>query len=158
MSYNKIWLSTVLSVGLALSLMSAEAFAGPAAVRGERSSASAHSNFHPSAARSMRHHRGRYRGASWSAAGGIFYEPSNGEADVDVPEPTTGNAEHYTCSLDIPWDWPHRCPNLEPSDSDAPSAPIFMPVAPMVPGCPAQAVRVQMSDGKERTVTILRCP
>jgi len=159
MSYIKIWAATVLSFSVALSLTSTETFGGSAAVGGARASVSRHSNIHPSAARSIRHHRGHYRGAPWPAAGSIFYEPQNGQAEIDDTEPTAGNVEHYTCTLDIPWDWPHRCPNLDRSTSDEASDPIVRPnVMPSVPGCPAQTVRVQMSDGKERTVTIVRCP
>lgn len=63
--------------------------------------------------------------------------------------PDTGR---YTCTLDIPWDWVHRCPPLGPSRTPPP------PVAvPYSPPCPAQTVTVPGRYGQERTVSIVRC-
>ena len=65
---------------------------------------------------------------------------------------TGPDAGRYTCTLNIPWDWPHRCPPL------APVRPSYPPVAvPYAPPCPAQTVRVPTGDGRERTVSIVRC-
>jgi hypothetical protein len=58
----------------------------------------------------------------------------------------------YTCTLDIPWDWVHRCPPLGPPK--APSVPVVIPYAPP---CPAQTVTVPGRYGGERTVSIVRC-
>jgi hypothetical protein len=65
---------------------------------------------------------------------------------------TGADAGRYTCTLDIPWDWPHRCPPLAPARPPAP--PVAVPYAPP---CPAQTVRVPTGDGGERTVSIVRC-
>jgi hypothetical protein len=88
-----------------------------------------------------------------SVPGIVFHGPTNGERGVVVTAPRSGDA-NYTCSLNIPWDWPHRCPPLV-----SPSEPAFDAViSPHVPGCPTQTVKVPMADGKEQTVTIVRCP
>jgi hypothetical protein len=86
-----------------------------------------------------------------SAVGGFSYGPPNDEVGVVVAEPLLG-AAHHTCTLDIPWDWVHRCP---PRSYESPSEPV---VRPSVLGCSEQTVRAPMGDGKERTVTIVRCP
>jgi len=80
-----------------------------------------------------------------SAAGGFFYGPANGGPEIAITEPISGGVR-YTCTVDIPWDWVHRCPplNREPAFKQR--------VTPIVPGCPAETVRIG-----ERTVTIVRC-
>ena len=76
-------------------------------------------------------------------------QAANIEPHVDIAYP-----DRNTCTLDIPWDWPHRCP---------PAAGSFDPPSRLVgrrnvPGCSAQSVAVRMRDGRARTVSIVRCP
>ena len=76
-----------------------------------------------------------------------------GEPGVIVAAPRLDKVR-YTCTLDIPWDWPHRCPPIVAhSEPDA-----YPVVGTNAPGCPAQAVKVLGADGKEHTVMIVRCP
>jgi hypothetical protein len=63
----------------------------------------------------------------------IFYEP------------------RYTCTYDIPWDWAHRCPPVA-----APAEPPLAPAA-RAPSCVPQNVTVPGSDGKDQTITMVRC-
>lgn len=110
--------------------------------------AATHSTSHRSAARLLRHHRRNNVGALWPAAGGFFYDPWNGEPNVNATQPMSGDV-HYTYTYDVPWDAVHRFPQaVTPSE-------IF--VRPYVPGCPTQAVTVPGNDGKEQTVNIVRC-
>ena len=105
--------------------------------------ASTHPIFRPSVAQSLRHHRRNNVGNFWP--GGFFYGPSNGEPLVDVTPPAS-NDVRYTYTYDVPWDWAHRYPPaVIPSDR------------PYVPSCPAENVTVPGRDGKERTVSIMRC-
>jgi hypothetical protein len=86
-----------------------------------------------------------------SAVTGFSYGPPNDEVGVVVAEPLLGTARN-TCTLDMPWDWAHRCP---PLSYGSPSNTV---VRPSVLGCSQQNVKTTMGDGKERTVTIVRCP
>ena len=147
----KVYAAFIASLGVALTLASSESFGRSGAANAGRS-ASTHSTSHRSVARSLHHHHGRNTGAFWPAAGGFFYNPPNGEPELDITQPQSGDV-HYTCTYDIPWDWAHRCPPFV-SSSEPPSAPV---VRPYVPGCPAQTVTVPMGDGKEQTVSIVRC-
>ena len=143
----KMYAAFIASLSIALTFASNETFGASGTVNGG-TSASTHSTFHPSGARPLPHHIGRHTGALWPAAGGLFSGPANGEPEVDVTEPMSGDV-HYTCTYDIPWDWVHRCPSfVSPSERV---------VTPHEPGCPAQTVTIPMGDGKEKTVTIVRC-
>jgi hypothetical protein len=143
--YNKVYLALIISFGVALTLSSNQAFGGSGAT--DRS-ASTHSTFHPTVTLSLDHHRGRHIG---TAVGGVFYGPANDKPEVVVTEPILSSETPYTCSLDIPWDFVHRCP----SPPEPPSEPYVIPSVP--PGCPEQHVKVPTGDGKEQTVTIVRC-
>ena len=147
----KMYAAFIASLGVALTLASSESF-GRSGAASDGRSASTHSISHRSVARSLHHHHGRNTGAFWPAAGGFFYNPPNGEPNVDITQPQSGDV-HYTCTYDIPWDWAHRCPPFV-SPSEPPSAPV---VRAYVPSCPAQTVTVPMGDGKEQTVSIVRC-
>jgi hypothetical protein len=147
----KMYAAFIASLGVALTLTSNGTFGASSAMRGGKS-ASTHSTSHPSVARSPHQRRGRHSGAYWPTAGGFFYGQTNGEPEINVTEPTPGNTR-YTCTLDIPWDWVHRCPPFE--NPSPPPAPVFIP---SVPGCPAHTTTVMMGNGKEQTVTIVRCP
>jgi hypothetical protein len=132
----------VASLGVvALMLAANETFAGSgAAPRGGFTSA--HPLSHPSVARSLRHHRRNNAGALWPAVGGFIDEPSSGGPLVDVPQGDIHDSYRY----DVPWDWAHRYPPVvTPSER------------PYVPSCPAENVTVPGHDGKEQTVSIMRC-
>jgi len=105
---------------------------------------------HPSVAQSLRHHRRNTVGAFWP--GDFFYGPSNGEPIGDVTPPASGDV-HYTYTYDVPWDWAHRYPPSFFASTPEPSSP---PVA-YVPGCARQIVTVPGADGKDQTVTVVRC-
>lgn len=150
MMYNKMYVALIVFFSAAAALAFNQAFAGSGAAQGGRS-ASTHLTSHASVARSQHHYKGRHTGALWSTAGGVFYGPANGESEISVTEALSGDT-HYTCTLDTPWDWVHRCPPLtSPSSSPNPI------IIPSVPSCPAQTVTVPMDDGKVRTITIVRC-
>ena len=101
--------------------------------------------FRPPVAHAFRHHRRNNAGLFWPATAGFFYEPSNGEAMVDVPQPASSDVR-YTYTYDVPWDWAHRYPPaVELSDR------------PYVSSCPAETVTVPGRGGTEQTVNIMRC-
>ena len=106
---------------------------------------STHSIFHPQAAQAFRHHRRNNAGVFWPAAEGFYYGPSNGEPMVDVTPPTSGDV-HYTYTQDVPWDWAHRYPPAVTPSERA-----------YVPSCPAENVTVLGRDGREQTVSVMRC-
>jgi len=147
MSY-KMYGAFIVSLSVVvLMLPTNETFARSGAGAGARGGvASAPSISRPSVAHALRHHRRDNLGAVfWPAVGDFAYGPSNGEPLVDVPQPPSGDI-HYTYTYDVPWDWAHRYPPaVAPSDR------------PYVPSCPAEAVTVLGRDGKEQTVTIMRC-
>ena len=100
---------------------------------------------HPSVAHSFRHHRRNNVGNHRPALGGFFYGPSNGEPMADVTQPMSGDIR-YADTYDVPWDWVHRYP------------PVVIPSErPYVPSCPAETVTVVGRDGKEQTVSVMRC-
>lgn len=131
----------VASLGvLTLVLAANETFArsGPASHGGLTS---AHRNFRPAVAHALRHHRRNNAGVVWP---GII-EPPYGEPAADVTQPLSSDI-HYTCTYDIPWDWPHRCPPaVQPSERA------------YAPSCPTETVTVPGHDGNEQTVNVTRC-
>lgn len=147
----KMYVAFTASLGIALALASSESFGGSGTAN-DRRSASTHSISHPLIARSLKHHHGRNRRVFGSAGGGFFYNQPNGEPLLDVTQPQSGDLQ-YTCTYDIPWDWAHRCPPFAPPSEPA-SAPVVRQYAP---GCPVQTITIPMGDGKERTVSIVRC-
>ena len=76
--------------------------------------------------------------------GGLSAGPFSG-LYVDVYRPG------FTCTYDIPWDWAHRCPPI-PTPPEPPLAP-----AARAPSCVPQNVTVPGSDGKDQTITMVRC-
>jgi hypothetical protein len=155
MMCNKMYAALIMFFSAALTIASNQAF-------GET-----HLTFHPTVTLSLDHHGGRHTGAHHrgrhtrahhrgrnigTAVGGFFYGPANAEPEVVVTEPQLSGETPYTCSLDIPWDFVHRCP----SPPEPASGPNIIPS--VTPGCPAQHVTIPMGDGKEQTVTIVRCP
>ena len=129
---------------IALMLAANETFARSGAARGG-GVASTHSISRPSIAHSFRHHRRNNVGGFFWPGDEGFYGPSNGEPMVDVTQPASGDIR-YTNTYDVPWDWAHRFPPaVAPSER------------PYVPSCPAETVTVPGQDGKEQTVSIMRC-
>ena len=134
----KMYTAFIMSLSVAFTFASNQAFGQSGAAHGTRS---------------PHHHNGRNIGTFFPAAGGFFWDfwgPSNGGLNVDVYRPTSDDI-HFTCIYDVPWDWVHRCPPVV--------SPPELPPPPVVraPGCIPQAVTVGMSDGKDQTVTIVRC-
>lgn len=56
-----------------------------------------------------RHHHG---GGFYPATGGVYYGATNEvrEPVVEAPAARRSDELRYTCVLDIPWDYVHRCP------------------------------------------------
>lgn len=85
--------------------------------------------------------------AANQAFGGFSWGPFGG-LNADVYRP---NDIRFTCTYDIPWDWVHRCPPVV-------SAPVpFPPPVVLAPGCRPQAVTAPGPDGKDQTITMVRC-
>lgn len=156
---NKVYVALMMSFGVALAFSSNQAFGESGATH---RSARTHSTFHPTVTLSLDHHRGRHTAAHhrgrhhrWrpigTAVGGVFFGPANKEPEVVVTEPQLPSESPYTCSLDIPWDFVHRCPS-PPEPRSEPNV-----IQSVSPGCPAQHVKVPTGDGKEQSVTIVRC-
>jgi len=151
----KQYAAFIMSLGVAFTPACDQAIAGSGAAHGG-ASASTHSTFHPSVIRSPNHHNGRNIRNFFPTTGTFFWEPSNGEPNIDVTQPISGPVSrdmNYTYKFDVPWDWAHRYP---PSFFAGPAQPPSPSVA-YVPGCPAQAVTVLGADGKNQTVTVVRC-
>jgi hypothetical protein len=147
MTYNKISAALIITCSVAFTLASNETFGASVGEHGGRF-VSTHSKFHPSTARLRHQHRGRHTGAFWPAV--VTTGNGESESEVVIREQKIYD-DHYTCTLDMPWDWVHRCP----SPSERPPTPVG--AVPSVPGCAAQRVTVPMGDGKEQTVIINRC-
>ncbi len=151
----KVYAAFIMSLSVALTVASNQAFGGSGAAHG-RVSASTHSPFHPSVTRSPNHRNGRNIGTFFPTDAGFFWGPWNDQPNVEGTQPTSSPASgdiNYTYKYDVPWDWAHRYP---PSFYASPAKPPSPPVA-YVPGCPAQTVTVPGEDGKDQTVAIVRC-
>jgi hypothetical protein len=152
---NRVYVAFITFLSVAITLASNQAFGGSGAAPGG-SSASTNSIFRPSVTRLPHHHNGRNIRALFPATGGFFWEPSNGfwrpsngEPNVEVTQKITGDI--YTCSYYLPWDWVHRCPPIA-SPPEPPPPPVVY-----APACPTQTVTVPGADGKDQTVTMVRC-
>ncbi len=127
----------------AVTLAPAPAFAGSATAHGA-AFASTHAASHAPAIRSFRNHR---RGGAifWPGYDAFDYGTPSGEPLVDPTQPPSGDV-HYTYTQDVPWDWAHRYPpSVAPSDR------------PYVSSCPEETKTFPGSDGKDRTVNVMRC-
>src|SRR5262245_48206903 len=147
---SKVQTAFITSLSVAVALASNQAFAAPTAAPAG-GSASVRSGSPPTNTRPS-HHNGRHTGAFfpwfWSPSG-----PSNAQPNIDVMQSITGGPS-YTCTLDLPWDWAHRCP---PSFFASPPAPLPPPPVPYEPGCPAKTMTINGADGKDQTISIVRC-
>ncbi len=87
--------------------------------------------------------------------GGSFFGPWGGGPNVDITQTIPGNI-HYTYTYEPLWDAAHRYqPVVSPSETVV--IPPEVIARPFVPGCPAQSVTVPSGDGKEQTISIVRC-
>ena len=102
MTYKSTLIASLSAVALVLA--ASEASADPGAARGA-GLAPARPAF-PSFPR--HHHRGNN---FFPGTAGVFYGASEvREPVVEAPPPRTSDELRYTCVLDIPWDYVHRCP------------------------------------------------
>jgi hypothetical protein len=150
MMYKELYAALIMSVGVTVGC--SHAFGAPATAR-SGASAPMHSAVHPSLACSPNHHHGRTVGNFFPATGGFFWDS---QPDEGITPPLSGPVSgdiNYTYKYDVPWDWAHRYPPGffgSPPASPAPSVSYR-------PGCPAQIVTVPGADGKDQTVTVVRC-
>src|SRR5471030_1232042 len=92
---------------VALVLAASETSAEPGIARGGGVAPTPQA-FRSSAGRSMHHHRGI---VGFPTAADYFYGQSyDDEPVIDAIPPRASDSVHYTCTLDIPWDYVHRCP------------------------------------------------
>ena len=103
MTYRTTFLASLSAVALVLA--AGEASADPGAARGAGLAPSRPA--FPSFPR--HHHRG---GGFFPATGGVFYGASDVREPVVEAAPPIPRSDdmRYTCVLDIPWDYVHRCP------------------------------------------------
>ena len=97
---------------------------------------------------------GSYGGLGSGVYGGPGVGPYGGLNLGPYSSPFTGlyvDVNRFTCTYDIPWDWAHRCPPMG-NPPEAPLAP-----AARAPSCVPQTVTVPGSDGKDQTITMVRC-
>jgi hypothetical protein len=147
---NKVYAVLIMSLGATVA--TSHAFGGPGTAHAGASAAT-HSTVRPSVARSPNHRHGRSVGNFFPATGGLFW---NDQPDEGIAPPVSGPISgdfNYTYKYDVPWDWAHRYP---PGFFGSPPAHLAPPLA-YTPGCPAQTVTVPGVDGKDQTVTVVRC-
>jgi len=150
---SKVSAAFLASLSLALAVSSHETF-GQAGHGAGRASASTHAQSLRSLARSPDRHAGRRTGAFWPLAGRSYWGPWYGQPVADfAPQIPTDMNYNYTYKQDVPWDWAHRYPPSYYALPPAPPPPFYAPS----PGCPAQTVTVPSADGREQTVSIVRC-
>jgi len=143
---NRVHTAFITFLVATTTLASSQAFGGSGPIP-----APAQSIFRPSVTRSPHQHNRRDIGTFFPGVGGFFWGQPNGQPNVDVTQTIAGGL--YTCTYDLPWDWVHRCP---PSFFASPPEPPPPPVM-YAPGCAAQTVTVPGADGKDQTVSMLRC-
>ena len=149
----KVYAAFLMSLGVALTLVSNQALGGPRAGHGGVS-ASMHSTFHRTFARS--HHQGRNRRDFFP--GSFFWGQPYDQPYPDIAPPVSGPVSNditYTYKYDVPWDWAHRYPPSFYESSSQPSS--SSPPMAYVPGCAKQTVTVPGADGKDQTVNVVRC-
>jgi hypothetical protein len=95
MTYKSTLIASLSAVALVLAAGAASADPGGARGAGLAPARPAFPSF-------PRHHRG---GGFFPATGGVYYG-----AMVEAPPPSRSDELRYTCVLDIPWDYVHRCP------------------------------------------------
>jgi hypothetical protein len=105
MTYKKTLIASLGAV--ALLLAAGETFAEPGPARGAGVAPT-----RPAFPSFPRHHG--HRGGFFPGTGGVFYGLANEvrEPVVEAPPPKLSDDLRYTCVLDIPWDYVHRCPQF----------------------------------------------
>jgi hypothetical protein len=103
MTYRTTFIASLGAVALVFAASQAFADPGPARGAGFAPARPAFPSF-------PRHHH--HRGGFFPGAGGVFYGLPNEvrEPVVEAPPAKTSDDLRYTCVLDIPWDYVHRCP------------------------------------------------
>ena len=103
MTYRTTFIASLSVVALVLG--ASETFADPGVVRGAGIAPA-----RPAFPSFPRHHRGGF----FPGTGGVFYGLPNEirEPVVEALPPKTSDDLRYTCVLDIPWDYVHRCPQF----------------------------------------------
>lgn len=145
---NKAYAVVILSLGATLA--TSHVFGGPATAPAV---APAHSTAHPLVTRSPTHHRGHV-GNFFPATGGLIWNSQPAEETIVPPASLPLSADiNTTFKYDVPWDWAHRYP---PGFFGTPPA-SRAPSVSYAPGCPAQTLTVPGADGKDQTVTVVRC-
>ena len=146
---NKAYAVLILSLGAALA--ASRALGGPATAPAV---APAHATVHPSLAQSPHHHSGRRPGNFFPTTGGLVWDsqPSQEAVTPTVTGPISADI-NTTYKYDVPWDWAHRYP---PGFFGTPPAPTAR-ASSYAPGCPAQTMTVPGADGKDQTITVVRC-
>ena len=92
--------------------------------------------------------------AAWGSYGGLSVGPYGGLNVGPYSSPYTKlyvDVNRFTCTFDIPWDLAHRGPPI-PNPPEPPLAP-----AARAQSCVPQTVTVPGSDGKDQTITMVRC-
>ena len=152
---NKVYAVLIMSCGATVA--ASHAFGGPGTAHARGVSAATHSTAHPSLARLPNRLHRRNEGNFFPATGGFFWdsEPSEGitPSESGPPSGPVSGDINYTYKYDVPWDWAHRYP---PGFFGSPPA-SPAPAVSYTPGCPAQTVTVPGADGKDQTVTVVRC-
>ena len=143
---RKVCAALITSLSVALTLASNQAFGQWTSHGG--SSASKHSPHHHRIFPQHHNRRQTFFPGFFGWSSGGFYD--------DVPNVNayglTPDYPRWTCTYDIPWDWVHRCPPIVA----APEPPL-VPVVRAQQGCFPQAVTVPGADGKDQTITVVRC-
>jgi hypothetical protein len=142
---NRMYGALVASVGVVALMLAANEASARSGAGFRGGFTPTHSFAHSAAAHAFRHGRRNNTGIVWPGVEDYGYGSSTGEPVAGVTQPASGDI-HYTQTYDVPWDWAHRFPPaVAPSDK------------PYVPGCPAENVTVPGHDGREQTVSIMRC-
>lgn len=90
----------------------------------------------------------RYPPSFFAGPPALFFPP----VTVQVGRPVSRDT-NFTYTFDVPWDWAHRYPPSFFTSPPEPPAPVFARTS----GCHAQDETVGLGDGKQQTITMLRC-
>jgi len=149
---SKVCAAFIMFVSVGLVLVSNQAF-GQSGVDNSGISASMHSTLHPFVTRSLHHLNRRNITPFFPVDGAFCCGLRNDLPAVDVAPSMTGDFQ-YTFKNDVPWDWAHRLPpnffGSVPADSSAPEVSYAR-------GCGTRTVTAPGVDGKDKTISMVRC-